>query len=371
MSETGSTPSRYNSESVTSSERLEPISPETAVNLYLRDRKNELRESSIRQHESALRFFCKWCSQTGIENLNELTGRKLNRYRIWRRDEASNKVNSLATETWCSQLKILRLFIIFCESIDAVDVALHEKIRIPSLNNGGQSSDAIIEPEVAADICSYLRKYEYASLEHVIWTILTETGIRTGTLRSLDVDDYFPDAEISHLRIRNREETGTPLKNGDAGDRLVAIGSDCCGVIDDYLETTRLEEEDEYGRQPMLTAGFGRLSKSTIRRYVYKWTRPCAIGKGCPHDRDPETCEGTEHGKQSKCPSSEAAHALRRGYITHELKSGVTRSFVSQRCDVTEDVIEQHYDERDEKDKLRVRYQGMTGSRDNKRRYGS
>jgi integrase len=250
-------------------------------------------------------------------------------------------------------------------------MGLHEKVRIPSLVQGEQSRDAIIEPEAAANICSYLRKYEYASLEHVIWTILTESGIRTGTLRSLDVDDYFPDAEIPHLRIRNREETGTPLKNGDSAERLVAIGSDCCGVIDDYLEATRLEEEDEYGREPMLTAGFGRLSTSSIRRYVYKWSRPCAIGKGCPHDRDPDTCEATEHGKQSKCPSSESAHALRRGYITHELSSGVTRSFVSQRCDVTEDVIEQHYDERDEKDKLRVRYQGMNGSRDQKGRYGS
>lgn len=64
---------------------LEPIKPETAVELYHDDRKNELSAASQYGHRSRLRHFLRWCAERGITNLNELNGRDLHRFRLWRR----------------------------------------------------------------------------------------------------------------------------------------------------------------------------------------------------------------------------------------------------------------------------------------------
>ena len=94
----------------------------------------------------------------------------------------------------------------------------------------------------------------------------------------------------------------------------------------------------------------------TIRRYVYKWSRPCVIGQECPHDRDPDECDSAlEVNKASACPSSVTPHPIRRGYITDLLRAGVPIDVISERCNVSPAVIEQHYDVRSEEDKMRQR----------------
>lgn len=54
--------------------QLEPIEPETAVELYLSDRNSELAEATLAAHRSRLGHFNRWCDERGIDNLNELTG---------------------------------------------------------------------------------------------------------------------------------------------------------------------------------------------------------------------------------------------------------------------------------------------------------
>jgi site-specific recombinase XerD len=66
---------------------LEPIEPQTALELYLDDKANELAAASLQAHEYRLRHFVRWCYEQHIENLHELTGRQLYEYRVWRRDE--------------------------------------------------------------------------------------------------------------------------------------------------------------------------------------------------------------------------------------------------------------------------------------------
>lgn len=78
--------------------------------------------------------------------------------------------------------------------------------------------------------------------------------------------------------------------------------------------------------RPLLASSHGRITTGTLRDYVYRWTRPCAYGEGCPHDRDPDTREVREHGSASQCPAS-----------------------------VSPAVIEQHYDRRSEKEKMEQR----------------
>jgi integrase len=134
--------------------------------------------------------------------------------------------------------------------------------------------------------------------------------------------------------------------------------SAACEVLDDYLTDQRPDVTDCYDRNPLLATPHGRVAKSTIRKYVYKWSRPCMVGAKCPHDRDPAECEAaTELDRTSKCPSSVTPHPIRRGYITHLLQAGVPVEVVSDRCNVSPAIIEKHYDVRSEEDKMLQRQQ--------------
>ena len=54
---------------------LEPIEPEAALELFLKDKEAELADASIKGHDYRLRHFVRWCHEQGIENLNTLTDR--------------------------------------------------------------------------------------------------------------------------------------------------------------------------------------------------------------------------------------------------------------------------------------------------------
>lgn len=338
--------------------------------MYLSDRERELRTSSLRAHESALNFFEKWCDKRGIENLNDLTGRLLHQFRIWRREEATTKVDKLSKKSEKDQQDIIRAFTRYCESIEAVRPGLHEKVLSPTIPRDEAARDDRLNSERASEILDYLRTYEYASTDHALWELLTDHGPRTGAVHSADKDDYHPDEDTPYIAYRHRPEAGTELKKADQGERLVAISESLQKVLDEHLENQRPDVTDEYGREPLLASKHGRLAKSTIRKYVYKWTRPCAIGKICPYNRDEETCKASPPSAASKCPSSLSPHAVRRGYITHELTAGLDRSYVSERCNVSEEIIKLHYDDRDEHERLEVRQLALEKARQEKTEYG-
>lgn len=178
--------------------------------------------------------------------------------------------------------------------------------------------------------------------------------MRMGGLRSLDLTDYHP--KKARVELQHQPETDTPLKNGIGGDRLVALALETCEVVDDWIEHQWPHVPDEYGREPLIATTQGRASRTTIREIVYRTTRPCEYGD-CPHSRDPDTCEATnDHRKQaSKCPSSVSPHAIRRGSITHHLTNDIPDRVVSDRVNVSPDVIDDHYDERTEEVKVEQR----------------
>lgn len=84
---------------------LEPMAPERAVELYLEDKRSEYAELTLASHESRLRKFLSWCNEEDIENLNDLSGRKLKAYKIWRRNDGD-----LAPASLKGQLATLRVF---------------------------------------------------------------------------------------------------------------------------------------------------------------------------------------------------------------------------------------------------------------------
>lgn len=323
---------------------LEPLDPETAVEMYLTDRRTQLAPDTLENHSNYLERFLEWCYETDVTNLNDLSGRDLHEYRQWRADDG------LAQSSLQTQLSAARTFIRFCESIDAVDQDLSEKMLIPP--RPGNTRDEKLDPERTEVILDYLETYEYATRDHTLFLTLWHCGMRMGSAQSLDVKDF--DRVEQTLKLVHRPDDGTTLKNGGDGERLLALSEDATEVIAGYIDYKRNSQTDEHGREPLFTTRNGRISKNTIQQTVYRLTRPCVYTGECPHDRDTEDCEAMDYHGASSCPSSVSPHPVRRGSITWQLVHGPTRA-VGDRCDVSSRVLDEHYDRRTERERMQQR----------------
>jgi len=327
---------------------LEPIEPDTALEPYLADRENNVTEATIYSHRSRLGHFVRWCAEEGITNLNELTGRKLHRFRLWRRDEGD-----LAPATEKTQMDTLRVFIRWVESIDGAPEDLHVKIRSPTLTGDDNVRDEMLEDDRAEELLNYLQRYEYASRPHVVIALMWHTMMRVGAIHALDVNDFDP--EEKSIEVVHRPESGTPIKNGRDGERFVALSDSICQLLKDWTDHQRPDVTDGFGREPLISTSQGRAHTTTLRGDCYRYTRPCVSTGDCPYGRDIEECPATEYGSASECPSSESPHALRRGGITHALSADWPLRVVGDRANVSEQVLELHYDQRTEKEKMEQR----------------
>ncbi|ELZ88250.1 integrase domain-containing protein SAM domain-containing protein [Haloferax elongans ATCC BAA-1513] len=332
---------------------LKPIDPESALNLYLTDRENEVSQATIYSHRSRLGHFLRWCDDQGITNLNNISGRDLHYFRLWRRDEGN-----LKPVTEKTQIDTLRVFIRWLESIDGVEQDLHTRVLSPVLGDSENVRTVMLDENRAKAILKHLYKFEYASRPHVVLTLLWHTMMRVGAAHALDLGDYDP--KDQSLRVVHRPETGTPIKNKEAGQRFIALSDDVCTILNDWIETKRVNAVEESGRQPLLATPEGRAHTTTLRGDCYRGTRPCEIGIECPHSRSPETCAATKYDEASKCPSSRSPHAIRRGGITYALNQGWPKPAVSDRANVSEGVLEKHYDQRTEQEKMEQRRQYLS-----------
>ena len=327
------------------SDDLEPLSPQEAVDLYVAHRELEVSAKTLQNHEYRLNAFVEWCNEVGIDNLNDLSGRDLHRYRVWRQKDVN-------VVTLRGQLATLRVFLEFCASIDAVEPGMRERVKLPTVGRGEEARDELLDVGRARKILGYLERYKRASREHVIVAVLWHTGIRLGSLRAVDLKDY--ESNDRCLWLRHRPESGTPLKNQGPAERPIALDEYYCDVLNEYIRLHRDDITDEYGRNPLVTSNRGRLSSGQVRSEVYRLTQPCLIGD-CPHDRDPMNCEAREYDHYSQCPSSLSPHTIRRGAITHQLREDVPEEIVSDRCDVSSDVLDRHYDRRTDREKMEQR----------------
>lgn len=315
--------------------------------MYLRDRETELSRESLESHRYRLSQFTRWCEaeEQDISNMNEITGRTTTEYRLFQQSR-------VADTTLKGYIDSLRVFLRFCESIDAVRDDVAESTISPTVTSG--SSERIVEADQVESILSYLSRFEWASRDHVVIKILWVTGMRMGALQSIDLDDVRDD----RIELRHRPDEGTTLKNKNEGERYVSIPGDLAEIIDAYVSQNRCGVTDRHGRDPLVTTEFGRPRKSTLRQWCYRLTRPCTYAQ-CPHDRNPADCEGMKSRTPFKCPSSEAPHAIRRGAITHYLSEDVPKPVVSERFDVSEPVLDKHYDERSKSKQMEQRRKHM------------
>ena len=49
-----------------------------------------------------------------------------------------------------------------------------------------------------------------------------------------------------------------------------ALSDQVCELLEDWLNAKRPSVTDEYGQEPLLLSGEGRLQKTTLRAYVYR-----------------------------------------------------------------------------------------------------
>jgi len=125
----------------------------------------------------------------------------------------------------------------------------------------------IVETDEAHAILEKLDRYNYVSRNHTLILLLWRTGMRTGSVRSLDLSDY--NREEQYLNPNHRPESSTPLKNQGDGERYVALSDETCAILGDYIDETRFEEKDESGRKPPLTIKNGRIARNTARKWSY------------------------------------------------------------------------------------------------------
>ena len=333
------------------SDRLTPTTPAEAVEWYFAERDPELTEKTLQNQRYRLEQFLTFCSEYEIENMNRLTGRDIHRFRVW----ASKDIK---TVTLRGYLQTFRVFLEFCAAIDAVEPGLRERVQIPEVESEDEARNEHLEPDRAEAILKHLERFAYASREHVVTALLWHTGIRLGTLRSFDVGDFDQDSQC--LDVRHRPDTGTPLKNKKSAERSIAVGSHYCDVIKDYIQHNRENVTDGHGRQPLITSSRGRLSDGSIRETIYRVTQPCYYGE-CPHDKDPKTCEYREHSQRAGCPSSRSPHGIRRGSITNHLRTGSPQEVISDRANVSGDILDKHYDERTDREKMEIRREFLEG----------
>lgn len=82
----------------------------------------------------------------------------------------------------------LRVFIRWCESIDAVETDLHTSVLSPTLNDGENPRDAMIYSDEAEALLDYLGRFQYASRAHTLLALLWHTGLRIGSAYAFHVE---------------------------------------------------------------------------------------------------------------------------------------------------------------------------------------
>lgn len=229
---------------------LEPVEPELPAELFLDHKEMHCVESTVRNHRYRMNHFLEWCEEEEIENLNDLSGRDIQAYRLWLSE--NDDLNALTIR---NQLSSFRVFLQWAGSIEAVPETLYTKLMIPCVRRSERSSEKILDADEALEILEYRTWYQYASIEHVLLAFLWETGMRIGAANSVDVQNVDFDAEC--VALAHRPDQSTRLKNGNSGERLVALTADLTELLEDHVEMNRHDVTDEYCREPLLTTNQG------------------------------------------------------------------------------------------------------------------
>jgi site-specific recombinase XerD len=322
------------------------LSPEKAKGRYLRRRKPDSTDHTLKSWKYRLKLFVEWCEEIGIEEVGEIRGYDLDEYYEIRSPTVSPA--TLEGEMWT-----LKMLMEFLEDIEAVDDGLADSVRIPDLDQASRTNDTKLHTDAALALLEHYRNSElhYGTRGHAYLELAWHTGARQGGLRALDLRDVDL-GDDAFVEFRHRPDTGTPLKNKRRGERPVALNETVADVVKTYIEEYRHDARDDHGRQPLLASMRGRPNANTIRTWSYNATLPC-VHSPCPHGKQRETCKFTNYSQASKCPSSRSPHRIRTGAVTWFLNRGWPPEDVAERVNASVDTIEQHYDKADPNERRR------------------
>lgn len=314
------------------------LSPADARDRFLRRRKSENTENTLRSYRNRLTRFVEWCDESGVESMRELDGWALDEYRAHREEQ------DVAPTTLKGQMVALKQLLDFCVSIDVVDDDLPRKVQIPELSKEEETSDEMLEEDNARELLAFYRESRRyrGRPKHALLEVLWHVGSRISCLRALDLRDWHPDEQ----KLEFRHRPPTRLKDGEDHERNVVVSEDVVDAVEHYIARERPDVRDENGRKPLFSTRQGRASEGTIRCWAYQATHPC-MHSACPHGRRRSTCEWTHRSQASKCPSARSPHAIRTGSITWQLNQGLSYVRVAARVAASPETIRRYYDKPD------------------------
>lgn len=242
-----------------------PMSMDEALDKHIKMCEAEdYADATLYAHKSRLGMFLDWLDvETSVAETTDINRRHLQDYFIHRKTEV-NKV------TLKSDMDTIRVFMRHLEDYDAVYSGLQQYVTSPSLQGDeGQRSDHL-SIERGEAIQANLRQYHWASVQHVLFELLWNTGMRIGAAHSPDEDDFLEEKKA--LKLRHRPDTGTTLKNGKRGQRTVAIADVVCEAISDYLVNPERPDDpvDGEGRKPLLASSHGGGGRYHKNQYFTK-----------------------------------------------------------------------------------------------------
>lgn len=309
------------------------------------------KDSTARAYKYPTKSMIQYARSQGVTTTGEITPGLVNGWVDQRRDEVK-------TVTAHNNARHIRVFLKFLGQRDLTGWEVHQKVDIPDLKDQEEVNDTWLEESEAAGILDYLDTFHYATLYHAVFFTAWRTACRVSGIIALDLDDFDPKTDgTAILRFRDRPETGTALKNGKNGQRNVTIYSEeLVNVLNAYVDQRRADTTDEYDREPLFATPTKRIYRQLIYKNVNAVSRPCVYGTTCPHDREISECEPAQYKKKSfSCPSSISTHPIRKGALSDHLNRGWTYEDLSQRADVSPEVLEKHYDMRSEEKKRQAR----------------
>ncbi|WP_420182088.1 tyrosine-type recombinase/integrase [Haloarcula sp. KBTZ06] len=225
--------------------------------------------------------------------------------------------------------------------------------------------DEAIPAVRANQLLQHLRTKKQGTKIHALPELLWNAGPRIGGIHSADLKDFDP--ESRELRFRHRPEMGTRLKNGDRtdgtsgdGERNVELSNHVVEALQLYIETIRPDVTDKHGREPLFATQYGRASRSTLRRWVYRATS-C---RWLSVETEDQACDGSCCPDSDVCPHSYYPHAIRRGAIVHHLSGGLRPDLASERFDVSTKIIRKHYDPRTKRQRKEDRAESVRNAWD-------
>jgi hypothetical protein len=216
---------------------LEDLNPSTARKMYLEDRRGEVSSATLQSHGYRLDQFLEWCRDEGVENLNTLSGRDIQTFKLHRKQQG------LAPATLKSQMDTLRVFLRFCKSIDGVHEELPESVNSPSLSAEDARGTDTLDSEHAEQILAHQSKYNYASRKHVEIRVLWSTGMRMGALRGIDLPDV-------HLRDHAHGRAGEGDVSAVAAENNISKYTPTAQLKASVTENRLYETEDGWQETP-------------------------------------------------------------------------------------------------------------------------